>query len=214
VRDLREQGADAGAVRHLLFNTHYRQKLDWRDEALAAAREGSARLGAFRDRLELAGGSVDDPEVVTAAERFRDGFAGALDNDLNAPEALAALHVLVREGNRLLDDGRRVGPAFRAAWSLADDVLAVAPTSRARTVAAEALAVAEEDGIPVRPPEVPPPDSADGEAWALRWAAVRAAEKRTRNFGEADRIRDLLKEAGWEIRDRRDGAIEVVRRLR
>jgi cysteinyl-tRNA synthetase len=171
-------------------------------------------LGAFRDRLELAGGSVDDPEVVTAAERFRDGFAGALDNDLNAPEALAALHVLVREGNRLLDDGRRVGPAFRAAWSLADDVLAVAPTSRARTVAAEALAVAEEDGIPVRPPEVPPPDSADGEAWALRWAAVRAAEKRTRNFGEADRIRDLLKEAGWEIRDRRDGAIEVVRRLR
>jgi cysteinyl-tRNA synthetase len=214
VRDLREQGADAGAVRHLLFNTHYRQKLDWRDEALAAAREGSARLGAFRDRLELAGGSVDDPEAVTAAERFRGGLAGALDNDLNAPEALAALHVLVREGNRLLDDGRRLGPAFRAAWSLADEVLAVAPTSRARTVAADALVVAEEDGIPVRPPEVPPPDSADGEAWALRWAAVRAAEKRARNFGEADRIRDLLKEAGWEIRDRRDGAIEVVRRLR
>ena len=76
------------------------------------------------------------------------------------------------------------------------------------------LAVAEEDGIAVRPPEVPPPDAMDGEAWALRWAAVRAAEKRTRNFGEADRIRNLLKEAGWEIRDRRDGAIEVVRRLR
>ena len=214
VRDLREHGADAGAVRHLLFNTHYRQKLDWRDEALSAAREGSARLGAFRDRLELVGGPVDDPEAVTAADRFRGEFAGALDNDLNAPEALAALHVLVREGNRLLDEGRRLGPVFRAAWRLADDVLAVAPTSRARTVAAEALAVAEEDGIPVRPPEVPPPDAADGEAWALRWAAVRAAEKRARNFGEADRIRDLLKEAGWEIRDRRDGAIEVVRRFR
>jgi cysteinyl-tRNA synthetase len=214
VRDLREQGADAGAVRHLLFNTHYRQKLDWRDEALVAAREGSARLGAFRDRLELAGGEVDDPEAAAAADRFRDGFAGALDNDLNAPEALAALHVLVREGNRLLDDGRRLGPSFRAAWTLADEVLAVAPTARARTVAAEALAVAEEDGIPVRPPEVPPPDANDGEAWALRWAAVRAAEKRARNFGEADRIRDLLKEAGWEVRDRRDGAIEVVKRLR
>ena len=88
----------------------------------------------------------------------------------------------------------------------------MAPSARARTVAAEALAVAEEDGIPVRPPEVPPPDYADGEGWALRWAAVRATEKRARNFGEADRIRDLLKEAGWEIRDRRDGAIEVVKR--
>jgi cysteinyl-tRNA synthetase len=212
VRDLREQGADAGAIRHLLFNTHYRQKLDWRDEALGAAREGSARLGSFRDRLELAGGEEDDTEALSAAERFRDAFAGALDDDLNAPEALASLHVLVREGNRLLDEGRRLGPAFRAAWTLADEVLAVAPTARAKTVAADALVVAEEDGIPVRPPEVPPPDSSDGEAWALRWAAVRAAEKRARNFGEADRIRGLLREAGWEIRDRRDGAIEVVRR--
>jgi cysteinyl-tRNA synthetase len=211
-RDLREQGADPGAVRHLLFNTHYRQKLDWSDAALSAAAEGSARLGAFRDRLELAGAEADDPEAVAAVDRFREQFTAALNDDLNAPEALGALHVLVREGNRLLDEGGRVGPAFRQAWGMAEQVLAVAPASRARTLSAEALAVAEEDGIPVRPPEVPPVDPADGEAWALRWAAVRAAEKRARNFAEADRIRELLRAAGWEIRDRRDGAIEVVRR--
>ena len=213
VRDLRDQGADAGAIRHLLLSTHYRQKLDWRDEALAGAREGSARLGAFRDRLELAAGVEDEAEAVAVAERFRDAFVAALDDDLNAPGALGALHVLVRDGNRLLDEGRRLGPSFQAAWTLGDEVLAVAPTGRARTLAADALAVAEEDGIPVRPPEVPPPGPADSEEWALRWAAVRAAEKRGRNFGEADRIRDLLRGAGWEIRDRRDGAIEVVRRL-
>ena len=211
-RDLREQGADPGAIRHLLFNTHYRQKLDWSDAALAGAREGSARLGAFRDRLANVAGSEDDPEASAAAERFRTAFTAAMDDDLNAPEALGALHVLVREGNRLLDEGRRVGPAIRSAWELADAVLAVAPAARARTVTAEALTVAEEDGIPVRPPQVPPPDPDDAEAWALRWAAVRAAEKRGRNFGEADRIRDLVRAAGWEIRDRRDGAIEVVRK--
>jgi cysteinyl-tRNA synthetase len=211
-RDLREQGADPGAVRHLLFNTHYRQKLDWSDEALAAAREGSARLGAFRDRLALEAGPSDDAEAAAAAARFRAAFAAGLDDDLNAPEALGALHVLVREGNRLLDDGRRLGPEFQAAWALADEVLAVAPTARARTITADSLAVAEEDGIPVRPPEVPPVEPADSEAWALRWAAVRAAEKRGRNFAEADRIRELLRRADWEIRDRRDGAIEVVRR--
>ena len=210
-RDLREQGADPGAVRHLLFNTHYRQKLDWSDAALAGAREGSARLGAFRDRLEQAAGPEDEPAAAAAADRFRSAFTAALDDDLNAPEALAALHVLAREVNRLLDEGRQVGPSVRAAWALADEVLAVAPSDRARTVAAAALQVAEEDGIPVRPPEVPPPDPLDGEAWALRWAAVRALEKRGRNFPEADRIRDLLRSAGWEIRDRRDGAIEVVR---
>jgi cysteinyl-tRNA synthetase len=210
-RDLREHGADPGAVRHLLFNTHYRQKLDWSDAALAGAREGSARLGAFRDRLEQAAGPEDDPAAAAAADRFRSAFTAALDDDLNAPEALAALHVLAREVNRLLDEGRRVGPSVRAAWALADEVLAVAPSDRAKTVAAGALQVAEEDGIPVRPPEVPPPDPLDGEAWALRWAAVRALEKRGRNFPEADRIRDVLRSAGWEIRDRRDGAIEVVR---
>ena len=138
-RDLREQGADPGAVRHLLFNTHYRQKLDWSDAALARRREGSARLGAFRDRLALAAGREDDSEAAAAAERFRAAFAAALDDDLNAPEALGALHVLVREGNRLLDEGRRLGPAFQAAWALADDVLAVAPSARARTVTADAL---------------------------------------------------------------------------
>jgi cysteinyl-tRNA synthetase len=211
-RDLRDQGIDPGAVRYLLLSTHYRQRLDWSDDALASAREGSARLGAFRDRLEGAAAVTDDPEAAQAAGRFRAEFAAALDDDLNAPRALGALFDLVREGNRLLDEGRRLGPAVREAWTLADDVLAVAPSARARTLTADSLAVEEEDGIPVRPPEIPPPDPADTEAWALRWAAVRAAEKRGRNFTEADRIRDLLRGAGWEVRDRRDGAIEVVRR--
>ena len=49
-RDLQEQQVDPGTVRLLVFNTHYRQKLDWSDESLAHAREGSRRLGEFRDR--------------------------------------------------------------------------------------------------------------------------------------------------------------------
>ena len=44
-RDLREDGVDPGAIRLLFFQTHYRQKLDLTDEALAAAREGARRLG-------------------------------------------------------------------------------------------------------------------------------------------------------------------------
>jgi cysteinyl-tRNA synthetase len=210
VRDLRDQAVEPGAVRLLLFGTHYRQLLEWSDEALAAAREGSARLGAFRDRLERAAGAADAPAALALADGFRVDFAGALDDDLNAPRAIAALFDLVREGNRLLDEGAAVGPALSGAWALADRVLAVAPASRTLTVGPEALPVEREDGIPVRPPEVPPPDAEAREAWALRWAAVRLAEKRARNYTEADRIRELLRRAGWEIRDRRDGQIEVA----
>ncbi|HKU62554.1 MAG TPA: DALR domain-containing protein, partial [Gemmatimonadales bacterium] len=211
VRDLREQAVEPGAVRLLLFGTHYRQLLEWSDDALAAAREGSTRLGAFRDRLERAAGTTDAPAAQALADRFRTDFAAALDDDLNAPRAVAALFDLVRDGNRLLDEGAAVGPALAAAWALADRVLAVAPGSRTLTVGPEELPVEREDGIPVRPPEVPPADRPGEEAWALRWAAVRLAEKRGRNYGEADRIRDLLRRAGWEIRDRRDGQIEVLR---
>jgi len=45
--DLREQGVDAAAVRLLFFQTHYRQPIDFTDEALDAAKEGVRRLGSF-----------------------------------------------------------------------------------------------------------------------------------------------------------------------
>jgi cysteinyl-tRNA synthetase len=39
----------------------------------------------------------------------------------------------------------------------------------------------------------------------------RKEAKSARNYGEADRIRGVLRGAGWEVRDNRDGSIEVVR---
>ncbi len=212
-RDLKEQGIDAGAVRLLMFSSHYRQKLDWSDEALAGAREGSARLGTFRDRL----GSTDatgaeGPDSVGAAERFGIEFSGGLDDDLNAPRALAAVFDLVRDGNRLLDEGKSLGPAFRQAWQLSEDVLLITPTARMISIGSSDLfQLAEEDGIVVRPPDVPPAGGVGAETWARRWAEVRLAEKGKRNFKEADRIRDLLRTHGFEIRDGRDGTARIAR---
>ncbi|MGE5231986.1 MAG: cysteine--tRNA ligase [Deltaproteobacteria bacterium] len=233
-RDLRDQGIDAGAVRLLMFQTHYQQKLDWNDAALAAAAQGSARLGRFRDRLAAADvvePVSEDPECGRLAEEFRARFADALDDNLNAPQALAAVFgQLLPEGNRLLDAGRKVGPLLRDAWALVEQVLDVAPAARAQTVkltgAAELVVplelgagaagsgpegVASEDDVLTTPPEVPPPDVEGADRWAGRWAEVRAAEKRRRNFAEADRIRTLLRTNGFEVRDGKDGSIQVVR---
>jgi len=59
VRDLQEEGVDASAVRMLLFSTHYRQQLNFTDEALQAAKDGVRRLADFHTRLaETAGGSA------------------------------------------------------------------------------------------------------------------------------------------------------------
>ncbi|MDX2192579.1 MAG: cysteine--tRNA ligase [Gemmatimonadales bacterium] len=202
-RDLREQGVDAAAVRLLVFSTHYRSPLDWTDEALAAAREGAKRLGRFRDRwARLPATGEDDGAFASAAAKAWAGFAAALDDDLNAPQALAALFGFVSEGNALLDQGRAPGPSAREAWARMDAVLDVLPAPEA--VAAEAPAPADLT-------EAVPADAGAAAAWALGWAGRRREAKARRDFAEADRIRQLVQGAGFAIRDGKDGSFEVVR---
>jgi cysteinyl-tRNA synthetase len=55
-----------------------------------------------------------------------------------------------------------------------------------------------------------PADPTLADSWALEWKKRRDAAKAARNYGESDRIRDLLRSKGYEIRDSRAGS-EVVR---
>ncbi|MBL8987713.1 MAG: hypothetical protein JNJ80_15680, partial [Gemmatimonadetes bacterium] len=48
--------------------------------------------------------------------------------------------------------------------------------------------------------------------WAIRWASRRATAKRNRQFPEADRIRTLLVNHQFDVRDRRDGSAELIDR--
>jgi cysteinyl-tRNA synthetase len=61
--------------------------------------------------------------------------------------------------------------------------------------------------------ESPPRDAGEEpeRTWALQWALRRKDAKAARDYAEADRIRGFLREAGWEVRDARDGTVEVVR---
>src|SRR6058998_3226610 len=54
-RDLRDQAVDAAAVRLLCWQTHYRQPLDFNDDALAGAQEAAKRLGEFHERVRFVG---------------------------------------------------------------------------------------------------------------------------------------------------------------
>ena len=125
-RDLKADGVDAGAVRLLVFQTHYRQKLDLTDDALDGAREGARRLGEFGDRLARAATGPGSAAESTAAARCGRRCTEAMNDDLNAPRAVAALFDFVREANRLLDGSRSAGPELRSAWEWAGQVLDVA----------------------------------------------------------------------------------------
>jgi cysteinyl-tRNA synthetase len=204
-RDLREDGVDPAAVRLLMYQVHYRQKLDLTDEGLASAQEGSRRLGEFQRRLLEARAGEDGPTLAGAAERLERDFVSAMDEDLGAPQAVAALFEFVSAGNAALDAGERPGPRTLAVWERVEGVLGVASEVRALRVTGADVP----DGGELA--EAPPPDGAAAEQWARAWAMRRKQAKTERNYGEADRIRNLLKAAGWEVRDNKDGSSEVVR---
>ena len=177
-RDLKEEGVDAGAIRLLTFQTHYRKELDYNDDALAGARDASRRLGVFRDRL-LAAAGAGDARFDALAAQVEQQFREALDDDLNAPRALAAVNEFATHGNRLMDAGAHPGPGAIATWRLIDAVLDVCPS-----------------------PQAHDPEFAKGVEERI---AARNAARAVRNFVEADRIRDELRARGVEIEDTPQG---------
>lgn len=202
-RDLREERVDAGTVRTLFATTHYRQALDFTDQALDSAREGSRRLGEFAGRLAVTTDGLS-AEFDLAAERLTHDFTVAMDDDLNAPRALAALFEAAREGNRLLDGGATPTVGFRSAWQRATGVLQVLPNQLG---SARIEASAGEGGLS----DTPPVEAELVEGWAMAWAGRRLVAKNAKNFAESDRIRAFLAQNGWEIRDNRDGSAGLVR---
>jgi cysteinyl-tRNA synthetase len=214
-RDLREDGVDPGAIRLLMFQTHYRQKLDLTDEGLAAAQSASRRLGEFQDRLLESNSRSDFPRLGHAAERLDRDVTEALNDDLNAPRAVAAMFAFLNEGNAAMDAGEKAGPTVLAAWNKTETVLGV--TSRQVVIKVPTGELSLEGYPPevlVSVSETAPDDPNEDvqKAWALTWALRRKQAKTARNYTEADRIRSLLRAADWEVRDGRDGSVDVVRR--
>jgi len=176
-RDLREQGVDAAAVRLLFWQSHYRQPIDFNDEALAGATEGVRRLGEFHERLKSRGRAL--PEL---AQKLETEFAAALDDDLDAPRAVAGLFEFVRAANRELDrevSGAAGGGATLAAFERVAGLLDVLPT-----------------------PKVVDPSLA---SWVAERLAAREQARKSKDFKAADAIRAELKARGVEIEDTPQG---------
>ena len=185
-RDLQEQGVDAGTFRTLVYQTHYRQPLDYTDTALEAAREGSSRLGRFRERLESSGGQggtgADGVGRLTElATQLETAVRAALDNDLDSPQALARVFDFVSAANAELDRGAG-GKGAAAALGVFDRVIQlfdVLPGAR----------------------KVDP----ELARWAEERVASRERARKSKDFKEADRIRAELKSRGVEIEDTPSG---------
>jgi len=169
---------DAAAVRYLFLSVPYRKKLNFTWEALGAAaaavdriRSAAVRLGEVASGGPTTGG-FPSTERATA---LRSAFVAGMDDDLNTPEALAALFNYLRQVNAAIDEGsldREGARIAREALAEVDRVLGVLPSA----------------------PEVLPAEIEE------RIAARNAARKR-RDFGESDRIRNELAARGIVLED-------------
>nr|WP_243296049.1 cysteine--tRNA ligase [Geothrix sp. SG198] len=186
LRDLVAKGVDPIALRYAIQSNHYRKVLNFSFEGLRAAENSLKRIRAFRKRMEGEGQAGGGPwaeaiEPTVRLDQAREAFWAAMADDLNTPEALAAIFTLISDLNAQDDHvalTREERDAVLAFLDEADAIFAAWPHEEA---------------------------SLDAEVEAL--IEARRAAKAAKNWAEADRVRDQLKAMGIVLEDRKDGTV-------
>ena len=153
-------------IRFWMLGAHYRQPIDFTEDGLKQAK---AQLDRFYGALERAGDTpASDPD---------DAIIAALCDDVNSPAAIAALHEILGELNRV---------------KFADK-----PAIAGRLKASAALM-----GILQQDPQgwLKGDDAGDDDR-IEDLVAERIAARQSRNFQRADEIRDQLKAEGILLED-------------
>ncbi len=180
------------AIRYVLAVPHYRSNIEVDDDSLVEANAAYQRIEGFVERAaELVGLHTVTDADLSLVPLCAD-FAEAMDDDLGTPAAVAALHEVVREGNKALADGDR---------------------SAVRGCVLSVRAMADVLGLdPLDPHWSQGPSSADNRArQALEvlvgaQLAARATARAEHDWAAADAIRALLAKAGVAVEDTPEGA--------
>jgi cysteinyl-tRNA synthetase len=148
IPELLEKGHSPEAIRYLLAGSHYRKPLNFGFEPLQHAKAALERIHGLVARLGEATGEGEEGNAAEACAAARRAFDEALADDLNTPEALAAVHGLVGGANGLLAEGAltQAGAArVRAELETMDRVFGVLlPGETADQLSAEEQALFDE----------------------------------------------------------------------
>lgn len=190
------QLASPRVVRYYLGQAHYRSVLDYRPTSLEEAAAAVDRIDGFISRAVRAlsdGGNSGGTYAFATYGKVPEAFEGAMDDDLNVPQALAVVHETVRAGNTALTEGR-LEDARQALHDVHDMLRVLGLNAVASGPAADSR------------------ESAALEVLVEAQLAARAQARATKDWAASDAIRDTLKAAGVAVEDGPDGATWSLQR--
>ena len=167
------------------FGASYRSPLEFSDEALEESRKGGMRITEALRRSERYLASVEtrdagDPNFADSAQNW-EGIHEALQDDFNTSNALSELFGLVYDLNTAVNE--HATPQI---------------VRNLRKAIGEFLELFALDDL--HPQSVDLTDEVQG------MLAQREEARRKKDFDESDRLRDVLQEMGFVVRDTADGA--------
>ncbi len=171
----------AEEIRFFILSSHYRSPLNYSLENLGEARAALHRLyTALRDVPPADGAVLED---------YREKFNAVMDDDFNTPRAIAVLHEIAGEINKLDKQSSEASALATTLKQLAGvlGLLQDSPTAYLQRAigAAEGLSSDEIETL----------------------IAKRNQARKEKDFKAADRIRDLLKEQGIALEDTAGGTL-------
>ncbi len=188
---LLQQAFSPMTLRFFVLQAHYRGTLDFSNEALLASYKGWQRLQASIAVLPNLKPSVsnetDKPEDWLQSKDIEESIFASLNDDLNTPQVIAHLFELSRRINVANDGTMKISEAVKADYqriwdTVAQGILGLVPESQTdsdNTALSDAMSILLE---------------------------LRAQAKADKNWALSDRIRDALKEKGFEIKDGKEGS--------
>lgn len=173
-------------IRYLLISAQYRSPINYSTDIIEQCISALNRLYTCRDSLDFELKNASDAEhdgdraIIDGFGKYREQFIDAMDDDLNTADAIASIFELVRDINTNVVGKTPSKALVEGAISVFDELTGVLGLVYNRKT-----------------------ETLDSDIEALIEARTNA--RKERNWAEADRIRDQLKEMGIVLEDTAQG---------
>ena len=176
-------------IRFFILSAHYRGTVDFSNEALQAAEKGYERLmNGIEDLARIQPAATTDENTKKFVDGFRLKCYDAMNDDLMTPAVISTLFEACHLVNILIDHKAQIS---------ADDLREL--TEAMQLFAFDILGLQNERGAN---------NDAREEAYGKVVDMVldlRAKAKAEKNWAVSDQIRDALANAGFQVKDTKDG---------